>query len=102
MRAKDATGKVIDAALEELTGVEARWLGGVKPFFARLVRLAQDERVTDADFVKALEGASREMPELFGKMDAKAVQVALEAAMGAACVNGAVKGAMRKGIKDKG
>lgn len=94
IRAKDASEKLTDRVLEDLTGVEAKWLAGVKPFFARLVRLAKDEKLSDAEFIAALEKARREMPELFTKLNAKAVADALEGAMGAACVNGALRGAM--------
>ncbi len=93
---RQSQDKLTEKVLEELTGVEARWLGGVKPFFRSLVLKAQSEQVTDADFVKALDRAKREIPELFHKLDAEAVQEALEGAMGAALVNGAVRGAMAR------
>lgn len=97
VQAKDATDSLVDNVLEGLTGVQARWLGGVKPFFARLVKLAQDDRISDADFVQALEAAQREIPELFDKLDHEALATAMENAMGAACVNGAVKGFLKRG-----
>jgi phage gp29-like protein len=96
-RANDATDRIVEAALEGLTGVEGRWLGGVKPFFRDLVAKAKDGSVSDGDFVKALERAQREMPELFSKLKGEAVAEALEEAMGAAVVTGAVRGFMKRG-----
>jgi phage gp29-like protein len=92
LQARDATEKVIENTLESLTGVSARWLGGVKPIFRKLVQAAQDGSVSDAEFVQALESAYREMPELFDQLDHDALARALENSMGAACVNGAVQG----------
>jgi phage gp29-like protein len=94
--AKDATGKLVDQVLEDLTGVEAKWLGTVKPWFRALLAKAQSEVVTDADFAKALERAQRELPELFHLMDKAALTAAMEGALGAACVNGAVRGQMQR------
>lgn len=95
--AADATAKLVDNVLENLTGVEARWLGGLKPTFHRLIALAQSDRVSDADFVAALAKASKEMPELFAKMDADALADAFNTAMSTAVVNGAVAGALQRG-----
>lgn len=95
MRAQQqATEKLTENVLEDLTGVEAKWLGGVKPYFRRLVAAALSRNVTDAEFVAVLERAQKEMPELFAHMRHEAVASALEKAMGAACANGAVRGAM--------
>ncbi|HXG49103.1 MAG TPA: DUF935 family protein [Methylomirabilota bacterium] len=97
VRAKSATDQLTERVLEDLTGVQARWLGGVKPIFARLVNLAKDGDVSDAELIEALERAAREMPELFNRLRPEALAAHLERAMGAACVNGAVEGAMRRG-----
>ena len=90
--------KLVDHVLEELTGVEARWLGGVKPVFRKLLEAARNEDLTDARFIAVLEKAAKEMPDLFKKMDAKALSDAFESAMGAACVNGAVQGFMKRKV----
>jgi phage gp29-like protein len=89
---RDATDQLINTTLENLTGVSARWLAGVKPFFRKLIQAARDERVTDAELVQTLEAAQKQFPELFNKLNKEALAEALEASMGAACVNGAVKG----------
>lgn len=98
----NATDKLTESVVENLTGVEAKWLAGVKPFFKRLVLLAQSKSVTDADLVRELQNAKREMPDLLKRMDTAAVRDALEAAMGAAVVNGAVRGAMQRRISTGG
>lgn len=96
VQAKDAQDKLIDSVLEDLTGVEAKWLGGVKPFFARLVEAAQDDKISDEEFERVLVRARAQIPELFRNIDADALQAAMEAHMGAAVVNGAVKGFTRR------
>jgi len=95
-RATDATEQLVNRVIEDLTGVEEQWLGGVKPAFRRLCAAALSAEVTDAEFVRTLERAQRQMPELFGKLKHEAVATALEKAMGAGCVNGAVKGYLRR------
>jgi phage gp29-like protein len=82
VRAKNASDQLAENVIESLTGVQAKWLAGVKPVFARLVRLAQGSDVTDAEFTQALDAARKEFPELFEKLDTE--------------VNGAVRGAMRR------
>jgi phage gp29-like protein len=96
VRASDATDKIVNAALEDLTGVQSRWLGGVKPFFAELVMLARSETVTDAQFIAALQKASRQLPEVFATLKPQALAAALNNAMAAAVVNGAVRGALKR------
>lgn len=101
VRAKDATDKLTANVLENLTGVEERWLGGVKPFFVQLVDMAQSEHVTDAEFVRTLESAlekgSTVFPELFAKLDMAALMEAMSDAMGPALINGVAKGILERG-----
>jgi phage gp29-like protein len=99
VHAKDATDKLVDNVLEDLTGIEAKWLGGVKPFFVHLVQAAQNDQLSDAEFVRVLERARSQMPELFRRLDHDAVAHALEGALGSAVVNGAVKGAMARRVR---
>lgn len=91
-RAGDAgdpsTNQIIETALEDLTGVQPRWLGGVLPFFSGLVSKSKSGQVTDADFIAALEKASAEMPELFSRVQPRHLQDVLANAMGAAAANG--------------
>lgn len=94
LHARSATDKLVDNTLEKLTGVEARWLGGVKPFFHYLIATAQSQHVTNEQFEQVLLKAQNTMPELFDRLDATAVAEALNDAMSAAVVNGAVRGAM--------
>lgn len=81
--------KLADAWLEQLTGVEGRWLGSVKPFFTQLIAAAESETVSDKQLIQAVQRASDVMPELFRNLDTNAVADALERAMGAAAFNGA-------------
>jgi phage gp29-like protein len=97
--AKDATDKVVDRVLEDLTGIEAKWLGGVKPIFVSLVQAAQNEQLTDEEFVRVLDRAKKQMPELFSRLNHDAIAEALEASLGAAVVNGAMKGALKRRVR---
>lgn len=103
-QAKDATDQLTDNVLENLTSVQARWLAGVKPFFRALIARANE--MTDEQWrtegEAVLAKARRELPELFDKLDADALATAMEEAMGAAVVNGAVKGALRRGSGSSG
>ena len=101
--AKEATDKLAENVIEELTGVQAKWLGGVKPFFARLIAIAQSRAVSDAEFIQALEDSRKHLPELFNAIDHDALATAMEKAMAAAVVNGAVTGHLkRSALKAKG
>lgn len=91
-----ATDKLIDNVMENITGVQAKWLGGVRPFFEDLMSLAVDQNVSDADFREALVQAQRNIPDLFSRLDTAALSAALEESMGAACVNGAVAAELRR------
>lgn len=82
--------------LENLTGVQSRWLGAVRPEFVELVKAAKSGAVSDAQFITALERASKKLPELFTKLDTRDLALAMEKAMGAAAVNGAVAGMMAR------
>lgn len=86
----EATTRLTNAVLEDLTGVSERWLGPIKPIFKKLVVMARDSQVSDEEFRSALEKSSNLLPELFGHMDHLALANALEKAMGAAMINGAV------------
>ena len=85
---------IVDHALEDLTGVEAKWLGGVAPYFLGLVARAKSAHVTDAEFIAALAKAQKEIPELFHRINHQALATAIENAMSAAAVNGVARGFM--------
>lgn len=90
---------IVNAALEDLTGVSEKWLGGVKPFFHELLAKAKDGSVTDAEFADALKKAKAQIPELFSKLDQHALAKAFEEAMSTAAVNGVARGFMdRKAV----
>ncbi len=94
--AADASSRVVDHVLESLTGVQAKWLGGLKAPCHRLIALAQAKNVTDADFIAALEQFRRELPGLFDRMDHNELASAMENAMATGVVNGAVQGALAR------
>ncbi len=86
-----ATDKLAANILEEVTGVSEKWLSPIKPTFTELVGKAMKSEVSDSDFVAALSKAEGLMPELFDEIDTSVLEKALEDAMGAAAVNGAVQ-----------
>lgn len=89
--------KLADAVLEDITGVEAAWLGAARPWLKKLVIAAEDPKVTDAEFIAMLERAQRNVPtELAPLLNPEAVSESLEKAMGAAVVNGAVDGYLKR------
>ena len=67
------------------------WLAPVRPSFERLAALAMSKNVTDDDFIKALDKAQREMPELFDKLDSESLQTAFEEAVGTGMIAGSVE-----------
>jgi hypothetical protein len=85
--------KLANRVMEDLTGVSARWLSGAAPWFEKLIRAAQDPAVSDAEFEQLIVRAKASIPdELARHLKPQVVADALEAAMGASMVNGAVAG----------
>lgn len=82
--------RLADSVAERLSGVSASWLSPVRPVFAELLTKALDSKLSDADFIAAVSAAAKAMPELFDKLNTSALADAMEAAMGAAAVNGAI------------
>jgi phage gp29-like protein len=101
VNAKDAAGQLADNLLEDLGGVQARWLGGIKPVFVRLVQAAQAGTISDEDFIVAVERAHRQFPELFRHLDTMVLADRLEREMGAAAFNGAIRGYMERHAKQR-
>jgi phage gp29-like protein len=92
-----AMDKLTNNVMENLTGVQARWLSGVKPYFRELIAAAKNGDLSDRQFIATLERAQKHFPELFNKLDRTHLAQALEKAMGAAAINGAVGAYMRRG-----
>lgn len=91
--ARKADQKLADAVAESITGVEADWLGGAKPFFLRLISAARDPGTSDAEFIEMLEKAQRNLPEqLAPLLNTESLALAMQRSMGAAMVNGVVQG----------
>jgi phage gp29-like protein len=99
-----AHDETIDRLLESVSGVEARWLGGLKPHYRELVLMARNAS-SDEEFGRQLQAvvdrSARSFPELFGKMDVEFLADRLEGVMGAACVNGAVNGYLKRNSQQK-
>lgn len=94
--AKSANERLVDHVLEDLTGVQARWLGPVKPFFAQLLEYAKNDNVTDAELMRTIEAAANTMPELASSLNTEAVRAALEKGMTSALFNG-----VSRAVKDR-
>lgn len=88
-----AQRRLADKVAEDVTGVAAEWLGGARPWFVRLVAAARNPKISDDEFTTMVERAAREVPDqLAPLLKPEALARALEAAMGASMVNGAVRG----------
>ena len=93
VHASSATQKLAAAVAESVTGIEAQWLGGALPWFQRLVEAAGDPNTTDDQFLALVQRAQDRLPdEVAPLLRPDVVARAMEANMGAACVNGAVQG----------
>lgn len=91
-----ATDALIDNVLEDLTGMEVRWLGDVRPFFAQLLEYSKNGEVTDAELLHTIEQSAAIMPELFDKLKSEELETAFYNAMGPAIVNGVALGFMKR------
>ena len=91
-----ANDRLIDNVMENLTGVQAKWLSQVKPFFAQLLAYAKSDQVTDAQLADTIKESARIMPELFSKLDGKALEDALYGALSAGLVNGVARGVLAR------
>jgi phage gp29-like protein len=91
-KAEGRPDRLLDAVMEELTGVQARWTAPVRDIWQDLILKAQDTTLTDEELVQAIEASANRMPELFGKLPATdEVRDLMERAMGAALVEGATR-----------
>lgn len=96
-QASSADDRLAEAVAESVTGVQATWLRGALPWFRRLVVAAKDPNVTDGDFTALLIRAQRNLPDdLAPLLNTEALAKAMEANMGAAMVNGAVQGWLKR------
>lgn len=74
-----------------LTGVARKWLGPIKPSLMRLVKLAQDGRVSDADFIAELEKMQRSAPDMMGMLDAESLEDSIMQAVSTAALLGSTE-----------
>lgn len=85
---------LLENSLAKAVGVQAAVLAPIKPVIDRLAEAAQGDRMSDAEFLQAIEDAALSLPELFDPKQAEALGKELEAAMGTAALQGA-RDAMR-------
>jgi phage gp29-like protein len=83
--------RLMENVRKGMPGATSEWLAPVRPFFEKLVRLAEDENVTEADFQQALKDARKRLPDLFEKFDTAKLEKALKQGMGAAVIAGSTK-----------
>jgi phage gp29-like protein len=99
--AHEVQERLLDNVLEELTGVQPRWLGDVRPFFHELMAAAQFKEITDAEFVAVLERAQKRMPELFGRIKHQELEEVFYNALSTSVVNGAARGFMERRLVNR-
>lgn len=80
--------QLTDTVLQGLSGTAPEFLAGVRPFFADLVRKALSGDTTDDDFVRAMEQAVTQIPELFEHLTIDALERTLEQAIGTSMMAG--------------
>jgi hypothetical protein len=71
--------------------VARKWLGPIKPSLMRLIKLAQDGRISDSDFAAELEKMQRSAPDLMGMLDAEALEDAIKDAVSTAALLGSTE-----------
>ena len=65
----------------------------------RSIEAAENDKLTDEQFIQAIVAAQKPFPELFDDLNHDARSEAMEDTRGAAVVNGAVKGALKRKLK---
>lgn len=88
--------KLLSDSLATALGVRASVLSGLDSTFARLAAKAEDQSLSDEDFLALVTAAAKQLPELVGPDMADDLAQELEAAMGTATLNG-----MRKAMQQK-
>jgi phage gp29-like protein len=79
---------LLDNVLENLTHVSAEWLAPVRPIFRDLILMAQNDEMTDADLVHAIEAAVKRMPMLFDELNTEVLEAEMRNAMNSGLING--------------
>lgn len=82
---------LLDNLGSSLTGVSKKYLGPIKAPLMRLYRLAEDGKVSQADFVEELEKMQRSAPEMMGMLDAEALEDALMEFISTAAILGSTE-----------
>lgn len=95
-QARGALDDLTNRVMQEVSGVQHRWLRPVKPAFRALLAAAKNGDLSDAQFLRAIQHAQKTFPELFADLDKQSLALAMEKAMGAAAFNGAVRGSLMR------
>lgn len=82
---------LVEDVASGLTGVARKWTGPIKAPLMRLIRLAQDGRISDADFQAELEKMQRSAPDLMGMLDAQSLEDAIKDAVSTAALLGSTE-----------
>lgn len=90
----------VNASLASTLNVPAGWLAPVQDLVDDLVAKAEDKNVSDGELLDFVRRAAARAPELFGKLDKETMAKSLEAAMGAAMVEGA-RAELRRTLKSR-
>jgi phage gp29-like protein len=83
--------RLLENVRKSMPGASREWLAPVRPFFEKLIKLAEDDSVTEVDFQQALKDAQKKLPELFERFDTEKLERALRQGMGAAVIAGSTK-----------
>lgn len=80
---------LLDKAIENIAGVNARWLAPVKKRVMAVFAMAASDKVSEEQFQTELAKLISDVPALFDNVDREALAKEMEALQGAAMINGA-------------
>lgn len=83
-----AVKELVPAAVARVAQARVRWLEPIQEAMDQLIAAALNRTLSDADLVRFISRAAHNMPDLFAKMDAKALGDAMEDVLGAGAVAG--------------
>lgn len=81
--------KLTESSLAKAVGVQTGMLEAIQPVIDRIAAASQAGRMSDAEFLQAVEEAALALPEFFDPAHADELAADLEAAMGSAVLQGA-------------
>lgn len=81
--------KLLNAVIEDVTGVADQYTKPLQPVFAKLLSQIQDGKLSDEDLIKALESAEMALPGMLDEFDHVSLSQSIENTMSSASINGA-------------